>query len=191
MPAEGDTMKSKNLRVLCEGAIMVALAQVLGYIKLFQLPQGGSITLAMLPIMVFCVRWGFKSGLAASFALGVLQLVLDGAYTWGWQSIIFDYILAYGILGTAGLFNRTKGGLFIGTAIAALLRLSSHVISGYFFVHEMTTWELYGLNIGSPWIYSILYNASYIIPSTAVVLLVLLILYKPLRKQLSPQHSDL
>ncbi|HAJ65920.1 MAG TPA: proton-coupled thiamine transporter YuaJ, partial [Clostridiales bacterium] len=62
-------MKKSNLtlRALTEGAVMVALAQVLSYLKLFELPQGGSITVAMLPIFVYCARWGFGPGMLASF----------------------------------------------------------------------------------------------------------------------------
>ena len=69
-----------KLRALCEGAIFVALAQILGYIKLFSLPNGGSITLNMLPIFIFCARWGFAPGMLASFSLSLLQLLLDEAF---------------------------------------------------------------------------------------------------------------
>ena len=56
--------KSKlTLRCLCEAAIMIALAQLLGYIKFYELPQGGAITLSMLPIFLFCSRWGFGPGM--------------------------------------------------------------------------------------------------------------------------------
>ena len=64
---------------LCEAAIMIALAQLLGYIKFYELPQGGAITLSMLPIFLFCSRWGFGPGMLASFAFSLLQLFLDGA----------------------------------------------------------------------------------------------------------------
>ena len=37
-------------RMLTEGAMMVALAQVLSYIKLAQIPNGGEITAMMLPM---------------------------------------------------------------------------------------------------------------------------------------------
>lgn len=57
------THSRKSLRMLCEGAILVALAQVLSYLKLFELPQGGSITIGMLPIFLYCARWGFGPGL--------------------------------------------------------------------------------------------------------------------------------
>ena len=68
-----------TLRALTEGAIFVALAQVIGYLKLFELPQGGSITVAMLPIFLYCARWGSGPGMLASFVYSVLQLTLDGA----------------------------------------------------------------------------------------------------------------
>ena len=56
---EAEKMKTNShlkLRALCEGAIFVALAQVISYLKFFELPQGGSITVGMLPIFLFCAR---------------------------------------------------------------------------------------------------------------------------------------
>ena len=82
------TKRKMTLRCLCEGALLLALAQVLGYLKLWELPNGGSVTLSMLPIFLFCVRWGFGPGLLVSFAFGLLQLFLDVAYAAGWQSTI-------------------------------------------------------------------------------------------------------
>lgn len=106
------------LRALCEGAVMVALAQILGYLKLYELPQGGSITLSMLPIFFFAVRWGLKDGLLCSFVFGILQLLLDGGFAIGWQSMLGDYILAFGVLGLAGLCAGKKWGVFAGTSSA-------------------------------------------------------------------------
>ena len=90
------------LRVLCEGALMVALAQILSYLKLWELPQGGSVTIGMFPIFLFCIRWGFGPGMLASVVFSVLQLVLDGAYAYSWQSMLGDYIVAFSVLGVAG-----------------------------------------------------------------------------------------
>ena len=58
-----------RLRALCEGAIFIALAQVLSYLKLFELPQGGSITIEMLPIFLYCARWGFGPRYACELCL--------------------------------------------------------------------------------------------------------------------------
>lgn len=91
------------VRMLCEGGLMIALALVLGLLKVFELPQGGSISLEMLPLLFFCVRWGMGGGFIACFAFGVLQVFIQGAVSWGWQSILLDYVLAFGVIGIAGL----------------------------------------------------------------------------------------
>ena len=62
------TKSHLRLRALCEGAIFIALAQVLSYLKLYELPQGGSITIEMLPIFLYCARWGFGPGMLASIS---------------------------------------------------------------------------------------------------------------------------
>ena len=125
-------MKNKklSLRCLCEAAIMIALAQLLGYIKLYELPQGGSINLGMLPIFLFCARWGFGPGMLASFAFSLLQLFLDGAYAWVWQSIIGDYILGFTVLGFAGLFHKNRFGFFYGALLGCALRFLCSYITG-------------------------------------------------------------
>ena len=119
-----------KLRALCEGAVIVAMSQVLSYIKLFQLPQGGSVTLNMLPLFLYCARWGFAPGMLASFAFSLLQLLLDGAYAWGWQSVIGDYILAYSLLGLAGLFRGKHGGFFFGSTVGSFARFLAHFVTG-------------------------------------------------------------
>ena len=183
------TKRKLTLRCLCEGAIMLALAQVLGYIKLWQLPNGGSVTLSMLPIFVFCIRWGFGPGLLVSFAFGLLQLFLDVAYSAGWQSIIGDYLLAFTVLGLAGLVARRKNGVFTGTLIAGFARFLVHYVVG------ATIWAAYmpdtffGLTMHSPWFYSLLYNLAYMLPNIAITLLVFAVAYKPLNKYLTA--SDL
>ena len=91
---EEKTMNRTHLsvRMLCEAAVMVALAQILSYLKLMELPNGGSLTPAMFPIILFAVRWGTAPGLMAGFVFGLLQLIFDGAYAWGWQSMLLDYL---------------------------------------------------------------------------------------------------
>ena len=99
-----------HVRALCEGAIMVALAFVLSFVKLYELPNGGSLTPAMFPILFYALRWGLGRGLGAGFVFGLLQLLFDGAYAWGWQSMILDYLLAFTPLGLAGLFRGKAWG---------------------------------------------------------------------------------
>ena len=82
---------------------------VLGLLKVFELPQGGSVSLEMLPLLLFCVRWGMGGGLIACFAFGILQVFIQGAVSWGWQSILLDYVLAFGVIGVAGFRQRQAG----------------------------------------------------------------------------------
>ena len=175
--------KSKlTLRCLCEAAIMIALAQILGYLKLYELPQGGSITLSMLPIFLFCSRWGFGPGMLASFAFSLLQLFLDGAYAWSWQSMLGDYIFAFTVLGFAGLFSKKRFGFFYGTLLGSALRFLVHYLIGVFVWGVYMPDEFFGMTMTSPWFYSLLYNGSYMLPSIILCVVVFALLYKPLKK---------
>ena len=66
--------RHKAVLMLCEGAVMIALAEILSLISLFRLPQDGSVDLGMLPIFVFCMRWGFAQSFLVSLAHGILQV---------------------------------------------------------------------------------------------------------------------
>ena len=110
------------VRMLCERRIMIALALVLGLLKVFELPQGGSISLEMLPLLFFCVRWGMGGGFIACFAFGVLQVFIQGAVSWGWQSILLDYVLAFGVMGIAGLGRGSPHGIFWGSVLGGAAR---------------------------------------------------------------------
>ena len=174
--------QNRSDRALCEGAIMVALAQILAYLKLYELPQGGSITLAMVPIFFFAVRWGWKKGLGCAFVFGLLQLLLDGGFAIGWQSIIGDYLLAFTVLGFAGLAARKKSGVFTGTLIAGFARFLVHYVVGATIWAEYMPDEFFGMTMTSPWFYSLLYNGSYMLPSIILCVVVFALLYKPLKK---------
>ena len=171
-----------KLRALCEGAIFVALAQVISYLKFFELPQGGSITVGMLPIFLFCARWGFGPGMLASITYSLLQLLLDGAYAWGWQSMIGDYIVAFTVLGVAGLFHKQKAGFFIGTVAGSLARFLVAWYVGAVVWGEYMPDTFFGMTMTSPWFYSVLYNGSYMAVSMVLCLVVGALLWKPLGK---------
>ena len=100
-----------KLRALCEGAVLVAIAQVLSYLKLWEMPWGGSVVLSMVPLVLYAVRWGLGAGLLSGFVFGVLQFMFDGGFAIGWQSIIGDYLLAFTVLGLAGLVARRRSGV--------------------------------------------------------------------------------
>ena len=169
-------------RMLCEGAIMVALAQILSYIKIMELPNGGSLTPVMFPLLLFAVRWGLKDGLLAGFVFGLLQLIFDGAYAWGWQSMLLDYLVAFPPLGLAGLFKGKKWGIFAGTVLGCLGRFIVHFISGITIYRIYAPTEILGTVFDEPNLYSLVYNGSYMLPNTILALAIAGLLYAPLKK---------
>ncbi len=175
-------MNHRKLRSLCEGAVLLAAAQVLSYIKLWEMPWGGSVVLSMIPLVLYAVRWGLGSGLLAGFAFGVLQFVFDGGFALGWQSIIGDYLLAFAVLGFAGLAARRTYGVFTGTLIAGVARFLIHYVVGATIWAEYMPEVFFGLTMKSPWFYSLLYNLAYMLPNIVITLLVFAVAYKPLMK---------
>ncbi len=176
--------KRTPVRGLCEGAIMVAIAQVLSYLKLWEMPWGGSVVLAMVPILLFSVRWGLGSGLLAGFAFGVLQFMFDGGFAISWQSIVGDYLLAFTVLGLAGLMKGKRLGAFWGTLIGGFARFLVHYVVGATVWAEYMPETFFGMTMTSPWIYSLLYNLAYMLPNILISLVVFALLYKPMGKYL-------
>ncbi len=173
-----------RIRALCEGAIMVAIAQILSYLKLFgDMVNGGSITFAAFPIVLYALRWGLGKGLLASFAFGVLQLIFDGAYAWGWQSMLLDYVVAYTPLGLAGLFKGKAWGIFPGAILGNAARFVVHFISGVtiYRIYEPTEVLNFGV-FDDAVVYSLVYNAAYMVPCMILTVALAAVLYVPMKK---------
>ena len=167
-------MKNEKVLTLVEGAVMVALATVLSFIKIINLPWGGSITLlSMLPIVVFSLKRGIGHGLAASFVYSLIQFgqgCAEGIFGWGLTPvalvacIFIDYIFAFTVLGIAGIFRKHgTPGMIGGSVLAMTLRLVCHYTSGVLIFGSFgELWN--GLTINEPWLYSLLYNGAYMLP---------------------------
>ena len=185
IPMANTNRSHLRVRTLCEGAIMVALAQALSYLKFMQLPNGGSLTPAIFPIVFFALRWGLGQGLLAGFAFGLLQLIFDGAYAWGWQSMLLDYLVAFTVLGLAGLGRGREKGIFLGTVLGGAARFVVHWVVG------ATVWAMYmpdaffGMTMTSPWLYSLLYNGFYMLIDTLLCLVIFALLFRPMGKYLT------
>jgi len=169
-------VKRTSTQMLAEAGVMIAAAQILSYVKIFEAPYGGSVTAgSMIPIIVFSLRWGVKYGLLAGTAYGILQFLLGGAiYSYHVISILFDYVVAFGMLGLAGLFRSNFKGVLTGTCLGVAGRFICHVISG------VVVWASYAPEGMDPLFYSIVYNGSYLLPELIITLIIVGILYKPL-----------
>ncbi len=175
--------------MLAEGAVMVAFATVLSFLKIVQFPWGGSITvLSMLPIVVFALRYGVKSGFAVSFVYSLIQLgqgiLMEGLLGWGLTPtaliacILLDYIGAFSVLCLAGSFGNKKiGAILGGTVLVMVLRFALHYISGVAIFHSFgELWD--GFSTNNTWLYSLLYNGAYMLPETVFTALGALFLFK-------------
>lgn len=177
-----------STRCLAEAAVLVALAQILSYIKVYEFPNGGSVTVAMFPLILFAVRWGLKPGLLACFTFGTLQLIFDGAYAWGWQSMLLDYLVAFTPLGLAGLFRRKRWGIYVGTVVGCFCRFVVHYISGVTIYRILVPTEVLGISFANPHLYSLVYNGSYMLANTILALVISALLYVPLKKYILAQN---
>lgn len=187
--AKGSSPRRQTTRMLTEGALLVALSQILSYVKFMELPNGGSLTPAMFPILLFAVRWGVKDGLLGAFVFGVLQFMFDGGFAIGWQSIIGDYLLAFTALGLAGCFRGRSWGIFAGTVVGCAARFGVHYVVGATIWAAYMPEEFFNMTMTTPWFYSLLYNGSYMLPNTVLALVIAGVLYVPMKKYLT--GSDL
>lgn len=170
-------------KTLAFGGMCVALSFILSYIKLFEMPQGGSVTLvSMLPIMLLAFVCGPTAGIIAGLAYGFLQF-FQVAYAAHWISILLDYPLAFACLGLVGIVPKAIKSIqfrfVIGAFISILGRFTMHLLSGAVFFGEYAT---EGMN---PWVYSSVYNAGYLSVEFVTTLVIgLIILATPIYKHL-------
>ena len=162
-------------RRLVEASLLIALATVLSILKIAELPYGGSITLAsMFPILLLSYRHGVRWGLGGGLVYGVLQQLLglnNLSYFTTWQSVLaiifLDYIIAFAVVGLGGIFRRavTRQSLSLttGAVFVCVLRYLCHVVSG------ATVWAGLSIPSGAALAYSFVYNATYMIPETIVL----------------------
>ena len=178
-------------------AIMIALATALSLIKIIKMPLGGSVTLlSMLPIVLISCMLGFKWGLGSAFVYSLLQLILgialDGLLGWGLTpimligTILFDYILAFTLLGVSGIF-RKKGtlGICSGTVLAIGLRFLCHFLSGFIIFKNLEQFEIFGSIFTSrPVLYSLCYNGLYMLPELVITVICATIIFStaPIKK---------
>lgn len=174
-------MSRSKLSILTEIAIFSAIALVFDKLPLFTMPQGGSVSLVMLPILLVALRHGLMTGLLTGGIVGTIQLFYGGYFLNIFQ-VFLDYALSYAGIGLAGLVaplllkqkNLKEASLIISLAglLGGSVRLLATYLSGIIFYADYAT-------PGMPvWLYSLTYNISYILPSTVIACILLILLFK-------------
>ena len=165
-------------RKLVECALLVAIASILSIIKLAQMPYGGSVTLAsMLPLILIAYRHGLGWGLGSGFVYGIIQQLLglkNLSYVTTWQSvlavILLDYLIAFMVLGFGGvfrkIFRKQNLALTVGALLGSALRYLCHVIAG------ATVWAGLSIPTAAALNYSLVYNATYMLPETIILVII-------------------
>lgn len=168
----GGSLKKPHFstRQLVFSAMAIALGTVTSFIKLLDLPMGGSITLlSMLFICLTGYWYGLGAGLMTAIAYGFLQLIID-PYILSFPQMMVDYIFAFGALGLSGLFSKAKNGLIKGYIAGVLGRYFFAFLSGMIF------FGVYAADYGmSAPVYSLLYNGIYLITEAVITIVILFI----------------
>ena len=159
-----------NTKMMAMGAVCIALSSVLSMIKIWKMPQGGSITAAsMLPLMLFSYVYGMGPGCLVGALYGVLQFIIE-PYFLSLPQMLLDYPIAFGMMGLAGLFSKMDDenlGLTVGVVLASVGRFVAAVLSGVIFFAEYAGDQ-------NPWVYSIVYNGSYMLPECIICVILCL-----------------
>ncbi|MBQ8145244.1 MAG: energy-coupled thiamine transporter ThiT [Clostridia bacterium] len=166
---------SKHLVAMTECSIMIALSTVLSIIKLVDMPYGGSVTIAsMLPIVIAVFRHGTAWGIGTALVNSAVQLFIGLntlSYFSTWQSIVaiilLDYIIAFSVFALAGVFKKVEKrqnyAILYGILLSSILRYACHVISG------ATVWAGLSIPTNAALLYSLSYNATYMVPETIIL----------------------
>ncbi|MEM3458901.1 MAG: energy-coupled thiamine transporter ThiT [Candidatus Bathyarchaeia archaeon] len=162
-----ESKATSSTKIIAEVVSFVALATALSYIKVFSLPQGGSVTAgSMVPILWLALRRGAKVGLFAAVVYGLVQLAVE-PFIYHPAQVLLDYPIAFGMLGLAGFFQNRP---FVGVNVGIWGRFLAHFISGVIFFGS------YAPEGMSPIVYSAVYNGGYILPELAISIYIVYLL---------------
>ena len=174
--------QNKEVKLLVEAAMFIALAFITRQLGFQIMPQGGNVNITALPLALYAVRNGVRWGILMGAVYGGIVIMLAGTLYHPLSGLL-DYILPSAAMGLAGLLKGNHRAYY-GILLGSLVGMASHIISGVvIFGHYMP--EVYfGLPMQNVFLYSFLYNAAYNIPSLVLSLFVMFLIQKPLKKYL-------
>ena len=168
--AKSSSQKRMSTKQLVFCAAALALAYLTSYIKLFEMPWGGSVTLFSMLFIVLIANWyGVKTGVLVGLAYGIIQFVQE-PYVLTFFQVCCDYILAFAALGVAGFFAKSRYGLVKGYILAVLARGVFHAIGGYLYWMDYMP-DNFPKALAS--LYPILYNYSYLLVEGVITVIII------------------
>ncbi|WP_034550544.1 energy-coupled thiamine transporter ThiT [Carnobacterium funditum] len=177
-------MENISLRVWIEGTIVAALAIVLSFIPT-NIGTGFTISLGMIPLVLYSLRRGTIAGLAAGFLWGILHYLIGNVAILSLIQGFIEYFIAFMFAGMAGLFSNSVHlaiknkkpiklmyYIVIGAITGTIARFFWHFIAGYYF------WGSYAPEGMSAVWYSFIANGSSALATIIVTAIVLVLLSK-------------
>ena len=162
--------KKMGTRQLVFCAMAMALAFITSYLKLFNMPWGGSVTLCSMLFIVLVANWyGPKTGVLVGLAYGILQFIQE-PYVLSFFQVCCDYILAFAALGVAGFFAKSKHGLLKGYIAAVIARGAFHALGGYLYWMDYMP-DNFPKALTS--VYPIVYNYSYLLAEGIITVIII------------------
>ena len=182
-------MRNKRITTLSECAVMIALAFVLSCAKLYEMPLGGSITVAsMLPIMLISVKYGNAIGLGTAFVYSLTQafqsLIQGNVFPYCETApililcVLFDYLVPFTLIGLTGIFMRfqkikqTEMRVYSGMALTVFLRFICHYITG------VAIWGQWAPDGMGKFLYSLLYNGGFLLPDLLICVVAAVLMFR-------------
>ena len=167
-----ETAPKYSVSTITFAGVSIALAYVLSFIKIYQMPWGGSITLlSMFFVTLVGYLYGPGVGFSAGFVFSVLEFIQDGgSYMLSPLQVCCDYFLAFTALGISGLFKGKKNGLITGYILAVFARGVFHTIGGYLYWMDYMP-DNFPASLKA--IYPICYNFAYLIPEAILTVIVI------------------
>ena len=162
--------KKMGTRQLVFCAMAMALAFITSYLKLFNMPWGGSVTLCSMLFIVLVANWyGPKTGVLVGLAYGILQFIQE-PYVLSFFQVCCDYILAFAALGVAGFFAKSSHGLLKGYIAAVIARGAFHALGGYLYWMDYMP-DNFPKALTS--VYPIVYNYSYLVAEGIITVIII------------------
>lgn len=163
------------LQALIEAAIIAALAYIIDVLPAIEPFPWVKISIAMIPVLLLSLRWGWKAGMASGFVWGLLQIVLGTAYVLTPLQAFIEYFIAFSFIGLAGLFagrNITAKSIVMAVFVGCLARYFWHFLAGWVYFGEAAPEDMPAA------LYSLAINGSAALLTFLVCTIVLVFLLK-------------
>lgn len=155
-----------NTKKMVEISVYASLFIVLDYLGNFspiKMPNGGSLEISVIVLILASYRLSYKYGLLVSLLALPLMFLTATVYIYGFGQYTLDYVIGYGVYGLSALIPNLKVSktywLPVGGVIASMIRFVSSTLSGVLY-----------FDVG--WWASVSYQMTYMLPTTILAVVV-------------------